>query len=546
MELINQHTKAIMEGCKERALDAGLRFDKESLEYIVTNMDMLELTPKNMIPTLYDYWLQEIQVLRGKGEYELYPQNPYETVINTRPVISFYNDNNPDWLNVMIFYHVLGHIDFFQNNKFFQKTWDYDFKEKALTEKRIIAKLRSQKGRAVDYVIEFAKGIDNLVGYYEDLNSSEDSSFLNLSPKAEYYFNVFLQEEKKVGMKFFLEEINRFNSSMEKNGDNFEDVFFNSVTVKNPEFEEFYKKHKKSKINHKAEDLLQFILQESSFLKKEENLWMKTVIEIIRDSALYFSPQIRTKIMNEGWASYWHERLFLNDDRINGNEVAFARVNAKVTALSKVGLNPYAVGWRLFMHVEDMANKGKYSYEYNLVEDIQKRKQFNKKLSEGREFIFHIRENYNDATFINTFVDQEFVDRFKLMVVGQRINRDKMVKEYYVKSRKAADYKQMILSGLFHPPIVAFKKDKYGTLRIKHKFEQKELYREYIQNTIIGIEYLWGGKVQLETTEIDWEKIKKIKEKNGNGVDLSKPENLPTQKVRYICKDKKVTKQKFN
>jgi len=54
MELINQHTKNIMEGCKARARAAGLRFEDESLEYIVTNRDLLELSPKIMIPTLYD------------------------------------------------------------------------------------------------------------------------------------------------------------------------------------------------------------------------------------------------------------------------------------------------------------------------------------------------------------------------------------------------------------------------------------------------------------------------------------------------------------
>ena len=77
MQLVDQHTKNIMEGCKERALDAGLSFSTETLEYIVTNADLIELTPKNMIPTLYDYWLQDIDVLRGKGEYEVYPNNPY-------------------------------------------------------------------------------------------------------------------------------------------------------------------------------------------------------------------------------------------------------------------------------------------------------------------------------------------------------------------------------------------------------------------------------------------------------------------------------------
>ncbi len=158
MELIDQHTKNIMEGCKERAREAGLRFQDETLEYIVTNRDLLELSPKVMIPTLYDYWVHDVEVLKEKGKYELYPGNPYETVINTRPAISYYNDNNPDWLNVMIFYHVLAHIDFFQNNLFFRHTWDDDFTGQALSDKRAIAKLRAEKNRWVDYVIEFSRG----------------------------------------------------------------------------------------------------------------------------------------------------------------------------------------------------------------------------------------------------------------------------------------------------------------------------------------------------------------------------------------------------
>ena len=89
MELISQHSKAIMEGCKDRARKVGLRFPDESLEYIVTNRDLLELSPKMMIPTLYDYWVHEVELLKEKGKYELYPSNPYETVINTRPAISF-------------------------------------------------------------------------------------------------------------------------------------------------------------------------------------------------------------------------------------------------------------------------------------------------------------------------------------------------------------------------------------------------------------------------------------------------------------------------
>jgi stage V sporulation protein R len=195
MEIIDQHTKAIMEGCKARARTAGLNFEDESLEYIVTNRDLVELGPKMMIPTLYDYWVHDVEVLKEKGKYELYPANPYETVINTRPAISFYNDNNPDWLNVMIFYHVLAHMDFFQNNLYFKNSWDYDFTARALFDKRTIARLRSKHGRWVDYVIEFARSIDNLVGFHGTLSRALRRPLPDTKGRLDYYFDVFLQAE---------------------------------------------------------------------------------------------------------------------------------------------------------------------------------------------------------------------------------------------------------------------------------------------------------------------------------------------------------------
>ncbi len=546
MELVSQHIKSIMEGCKERALDAGLRFDKETLEYIVTNTDMLELSPKNMIPTLYDYWLQDIQVLHGKGEYEYFPNNPYETVINTRPAISFYNDNNPDWLNVMIFYHVLGHIDFFQNNRFFEKTWDYDFKQKALTEKRMMARLYSQKGRKVDYIIEFARGIDNLCGYFDSLSEGGNFDALNLPPRVAYYFNIFLQSVKSAGMKMFLEEVERYDAIAEKDEKIKEDLFFNKILLTNPEFEEYFNKYTAEHTVSSKRDLLQFIMDESKMINTAENSWMKTVIEIVRDTSLYFSPQIRTKTMNEGWASYWHEKLFMQDDRIKGHEVAFARINAKVTSVSRVGLNPYAIGWRLFMFIEEMAEQGKISFEYNRIDDMKSRKEFAKPTGKGKDFIFSVRENFCDFTFLNRFITQDFVDKHKLMVVGQQVNQQRNTIEYFVKSRKAEDYKSMIIDSLYHPPKIQFSVTGENVLHLEHSFEGKELYREYISNTLIGIEFLWGNTVELETIELDLDEMKKQGQKSGAAQKDVKEQVKPVYaKVLYTSKYKKITKRKI-
>jgi stage V sporulation protein R len=503
MELIDQHSKKIMEGCKKRARDVGLSFRDESLEYIVTNRDLLELSPKGMIPTLYDYWVHDVEVLKEKGKYELYPGNPYETVINTRPAISYYNDNNPDWLNVMIFYHVIGHIDFFQNNLYFQHTWDYDFTGEALSDKRMIAILRSEYGRWVDYIIEFSRSIDNLVGYFNELTRFNHKPKSSRAKKLDYYFDVFLQQEKKVHITEYIKEIERYNDTIKSQDKLGEQTFFSEIDHKYPEFQSLYSKSLIKKAEKRL-DLLQYLMENSSFLNKEDNKWMQSVMQVIRKTSIFFQPQIRTKIMNEGWASYWHEILFLQDDRISGHEVDFARVNAYVTSLPRVGLNPYALGMRLFYHIEELGNKGKDSYAFQMLFDEYERKKFDAKQGKGKDLVFKARQNLSDFLFINTFVDQDFMKKNNLFVAGRRLNQERMVWEYYVKSRKLKDYKDMLFDSLYHPPHIEVdtKKENGDYLYLVHHFEGKPLVTEYIPNTLLGIEYLWGGPVQLETSEV--------------------------------------------
>jgi stage V sporulation protein R len=78
-----------------------------------------------------------------------------------------------------------------------------------------------------------------------------------------------------------------------------------------------------------------------------------------------------------------------------------------------------------------------------------------------------------------------------------------MVYEYYVKSRKAQDYRDMVFGSLYHPPRILVDPE-FTTetkLYLKHVFEGKPLVKEFIANTMLGIEFLWGGTVMLETSE---------------------------------------------
>lgn len=554
MELIDQHTKKIMEECKARARDAGLEIHGDTLEYIVTNRDMLELGPKIGIPTLYDYWVHDVEIISDKWRYDAFPHNPYETVVNTRPAISYYNDNNPDWLNVMIFYHVLAHIDFFQNNIFFRKTWDDDFCGQALADKRLINKIRDELGaerRWVDYVIEFARGIDNLVGYYKELEEANRAQAQNVfgasSEIADFYFGEFLRklyDEKKIQLKFYYDEIDRYNSCLKQFGEGSgEAIFFNDYEFRSkfPEFNGVFEKRKKEE-KTEAKDILQHLVEHSEFINQEKNKWMKDVIQVVRKTSLYFQPQFRDKICNEGWASLWHEKLFMSDERIRGHEVDFAKINSGVMLNPRVGINPYAIGRDLLEFIEELAMKGKLSYGFQSIRDSETREHWNMGLGSefGKKVLFESRKNFDDYMLINFLSDedfQDFVDRHNLFIAGLRPSPRRWDRaEIYVKSRSGKKYRRMLNKSLYHPPytVISNKKAKEKELYLDHIFEGRQLVTKYIEPVLIGLSFLWGGAVKLETTEFEIEPQDRFKKSRNPEGEIE----YDRLRVLYTCKGK--------
>jgi stage V sporulation protein R len=127
------------------------------------------------------------------------------------------------------------------------------------------------------------------------------------------------------------------------------------------------------------------------------------------------------------------------------------------------------------------------------------------------------------------------VDKNNLFVTGKRYDEDREVYQYYVKSRKAEDYQTMLIESLYHPPLIFADTSKTTDERLYlvHKFEGKPLINDFIENTMLGIEYLWGAPVHLETTE--------LVAKNEYGED---PEWEP-RKVIYIMKNRRLSKKEL-
>jgi len=106
----------------------------------------------------------------------------------------------------------------------------------------------------------------------------------------------------------------------------------------------------------------------------------------------------------------------------------------------------------------------------------------------------------------------------------------------------------MVKEQLYHPPHITIDLDKTGNdaLFLVHHFEGQPLVKEFIHNTMLGIEFLWGRKVMLETTE-----VKSIKKADAQQPSLPGMSPAPEQtaepeiewhRVRYTMKDRKLSK----
>ena len=79
--------------------------------------------------------------------------------------------------------------------------------------------------------------------------------------------------------------------------------------------------------------------------------WETTVIDALREEAYYFAGQKSTKVMNEGWATYW-ESIMMGGEGFAGPDEFLTYADHMARVLGSPGLNPYKLGFELWTHVE--------------------------------------------------------------------------------------------------------------------------------------------------------------------------------------------------
>lgn len=222
-------------------------------------------------------------------------------------------------------------------------------------------------------------------------------------------------------------------------------------------------------------DILKFIGENS----KNLDPWQKDIIAMLREEMLYFWPQLETKIMNEGWATYWHLRIIRELDLTESETIEFAKTNAYILHPSKTQLNPYLLGLKIW---ESIFN--------------------NMKGGEGEKKIFEVRENETDISFIRNYLTKELVEDLDLFVF------EKVGHEWKITDNKWESVRDKLITRLFNggfPYIVVEDGDyqKNGFLYLRHCYEGIDLDIPYLEKTLPHIYRLWGKTVHIETNMDD-------------------------------------------
>jgi len=393
------------------------------LDFFDTVFELLDARDVNGIaayggfPVRYPSWRHGMEFERLDKGYSWGLSKIYELVINNDPVVAYLVRSNSALEQKLVMAHVFGHADFFRHNSWF-----------SATDRKMLDRMGGHSTRVRRHID--AHGLETVERFLDQALSLENliDPFLPLRAR--------MQREGA--------------SSSMAGGPPYEGLPSGRATF----------------------DVLGFLGFDERMDGRLE-AWQKDIVRIVRAEAYYFQPQRMTKIMNEGWASFWHSRMLTGGVLDSSEIVDFADCHSAATMSTPGRMNPYKLGIELFRHAE----------------------------ATGRD-IFRLRRIHNDATFVDELLDEEFVER-QLMFVFDRNGRSGRAE---VADRDWRSVKQRMLldlawGGMPQIELAAVDPDGEGELVLVHRHDGRDLQLAKAQETLVRLGAVWGGPVHLRTKE---------------------------------------------
>jgi stage V sporulation protein R len=234
--------------------------------------------------------------------------------------------------------------------------------------------------------------------------------------------------------------------------------------------------------------LLLFIRDHNPLLAE----WEKDLLTIVHEEAQYFIPQIETKIMNEGWASFWHKRILESLDLPQGLHLEFIVRHAQVLRPSPGSINPYHVGMKIWEDIEKRWKNPSAADE----------KEFGPRKKSANEKLFEAREVERDSSFLRRYLTEDLIRELNLFEYKARGNEQ--VVSHVADDESWQHIKDTLIRnvGTGTIPVIKVVDSDYQsnrTLLLQHDHDGRDLQLEYAEKTLQYVQQLWGRDVAMET-----------------------------------------------
>ena len=204
--------------------------------------------------------------------------------------------------------------------------------------------------------------------------------------------------------------------------------------------------------------------------------WQRDCLGMVREEALYFQAQERTKIVNEGWASFWHLRILRAEELSPPDRLEVALLHSRLVAMAPGQLNPYALGLEILENLA--AEAGAAPGEAPRGKALAT--------------LLDLASVADDRSLVRDHLCQRSVDRLGLAVP---LPGDKV-------SSLVEDVRREILRqiGGAGRPVVEVEQAVAGcTLRLRHLHDGRDLDLPDAEAVLGEVQRLWEAPVLLET-----------------------------------------------
>ncbi|MFO1051955.1 MAG: SpoVR family protein [Planctomycetota bacterium] len=458
-----------------RELAAGYGLDFYEVIFELVDHDELNMIAAyGGFPTRYPHWRFGMEYEQLSKSYRYGLSKIYELVINNDPCYAYLMRSNSLTDQKLVMAHVYGHCDFFKNNLWFAHTPRKMMDITANHGARIRRYMERHGVERVENFIDHVLSLDNLIDIHSPYIKRDEGG-----PRA-----PATTQDAEVPRLQAKDYMDRYINPPE-------------VLARRRREEEERQRQRRGFPERPVRDVLRFLLEHAAL-----EPWEQDVLSMLRDEAYYFAPQGMTKIMNEGWAVYWHSSLMTRHILDASEVVNYADAHSGTLATRPGQINPYKLGVELFRDIEDRWNRGKFGIEWDRCEDIDEKRRWNRPTGEGRSKIFQVRRVHNDISLVDEFVHEEFAEQQKMFVWGF----NQSTGQYEIVSRDWQRVKRSLLDALtnFGNPIIYIVDANHqnrGELYLYHDWTGADLQLEQAQQTLNYVFEMWKRPVHIETRE---------------------------------------------